>query len=113
MNAITVTELTRRFGDFLAVDHLTFEVRPGEIFGLLGSNGAGKSTTIRMLCGLLRPTGGTAEIGGVNVVRDPEGVKRRSMAASTVSAARGSKPGGGSRLTWRGFVDVRGPVRRT
>ena len=77
MNAITVTDLTRRFGDFVAVDHLTFDVRHGEIFGFLGSNGAGKSTTIRMLCGLLKPTSGTATVGGIDVGRDPEGVKRR------------------------------------
>ena len=75
--AIEVRDLTRRFGDFVAVDHVSFEVRPGEIFGFLGSNGAGKSTTIRMLCGLLRPTSGTAIVGGVDVSRDPEGVKRR------------------------------------
>ncbi len=77
MNAITVTDLTKRFGDFVAVDRLTFEVGQGEVFGFLGSNGAGKSTTIRMLCGLLKPTGGTAQVGGVDVSRDPEGVKRR------------------------------------
>jgi ABC-2 type transport system ATP-binding protein len=77
MNAIEVRGLTRRFGPFLAVDALTFDVRQGEIFGFLGSNGAGKSTTIRMLCGLLRPTAGTASVGGVDVGRDPEGVKRR------------------------------------
>ena len=77
MNAIIVNDLTRRFGDFIAVDHVTFDVRPGEIFGFLGANGAGKSTTIRMLCGLLEPTSGTAIVGGVDVGRDPEGVKRR------------------------------------
>ncbi len=76
MNAIVVSDLTRRFGAFVAVDHLTFDVRQGEIFGFLGSNGAGKSTTIRMLCGLLKPTSGTASVGGVDVSRDPEGVKR-------------------------------------
>src|SRR5206468_10321103 len=76
-DAIRVKDLTRRFGAFVAVDHLTFEVRQGEIFGFLGSNGAGKSTTIRMLCGLLKPTSGTATVGGVDVSRDPEGVKRR------------------------------------
>ena len=54
--ATDVRGLTRRFGAFVAVDNLSFEVRPGEIFGFLGANGAGKSTTIRMLCGLLRPT---------------------------------------------------------
>ena len=76
-SAIVVNDLTRRFGDFVAVDRLTFDVRQGEIFGFLGSNGAGKSTTIRMLCGLLTPTSGTATVGGVDVGRDPEGVKRR------------------------------------
>jgi ABC-2 type transport system ATP-binding protein len=76
-HAIIVRELTRRFGDFVAVDRLSFEVGRGEIFGFLGSNGAGKSTTIRMLCGLLRPTSGHATVGGVDVVRDPEGVKQR------------------------------------
>jgi ABC-2 type transport system ATP-binding protein len=77
MPAITVRDLTRRFGDFTAVDRVSFDVEPGEIFGFLGSNGAGKSTTIRMLCGLLRPTSGTALVGGVDVSHDPEGVKRR------------------------------------
>jgi ABC-2 type transport system ATP-binding protein len=77
MNAISVRDLSRRFGEFVAVDRLTFDVRRGEIFGFLGSNGAGKSTTIRMLCGLLTPTSGTAAIDGIDVVRDPEGVKRR------------------------------------
>jgi ABC-2 type transport system ATP-binding protein len=75
--AIEVRHLSRRFGDFVAVHDVSFEVRPGEIFGFLGSNGAGKSTTIRMLCGLLRPTSGTALVGGIDVSRDPEGVKRR------------------------------------
>jgi ABC-2 type transport system ATP-binding protein len=77
VNPITVAGLTRRFGNFTAVDNLSFEVRPGEIFGFLGANGAGKSTTIRMLCGLLTPTSGTAIVGGIDVGRDPEGVKRR------------------------------------
>lgn len=76
-NAIEVKELTRRFGAFTAVDHISFDVKVGEIFGFLGANGAGKSTTIRMLCGLLRPTSGTAKVGGVDVARDPEAVKRR------------------------------------
>jgi ABC-2 type transport system ATP-binding protein len=74
---IEVRNLTRRFGAFTAVDGVSFEVGKGEIFGFLGSNGAGKSTTIRMLCGLLRPSSGTALVGGVDVSRDPEGVKRR------------------------------------
>jgi ABC-2 type transport system ATP-binding protein len=75
--AIEVRGLTRRFGSFVAVDTLSFAVEPGEVFGFLGANGAGKSTTIRMLCGLLKPTSGTASVGGIDVGRDPEGVKRR------------------------------------
>ncbi len=75
--AIDVRQLTRRFGAFVAVDSLSFDVRRGEIFGFLGSNGAGKSTTIRMLCGLLRPTSGTALVDGIDVARDPEAVKAR------------------------------------
>ncbi len=77
MSAIVVSELTRKFGDFVAVDHVSFSVAPGEIFGFLGANGAGKSTTIRMLCGLLKPTSGSATVGGIDVGRDPEGVKSR------------------------------------
>ena len=75
--AIQVEHLTRRFGAFVAVDDVTMDVGMGEVFGFLGSNGAGKSTTIRMLCGLLRPSSGRAVVGGVDVGRDPEGVKRR------------------------------------
>jgi ABC-2 type transport system ATP-binding protein len=76
-HAIEVRDLTRKFGQFLAVDRVSFDVTTGEIFGFLGSNGAGKSTTIRMLCGLLQPTSGSARVGGIDVQRDPEGVKRR------------------------------------
>jgi ABC-2 type transport system ATP-binding protein len=76
-NAIEVKHLTRRFGGFVAVDDLSFEVRRGEIFGFLGSNGAGKSTTIRMLCGLLRATSGSATVDGIDVTADPEAVKQR------------------------------------
>jgi ABC-2 type transport system ATP-binding protein len=74
---ILVDRLTKRFGSFVAVDALTFDVARGEVFGFLGANGAGKSTTIRMLCGLLKPTSGRALVGGVDVTADPEGVKRR------------------------------------
>lgn len=74
---IDVRRLSRHFGRFKAVDDLSFTVSRGEIFGFLGSNGAGKSTTIRMLCGLLVPTGGRALIDGVDVAADPEAVKRR------------------------------------
>lgn len=75
--AIRTSELSKRFGSFTAVDSVSFEVPTGSIFGLLGANGAGKSTTIRMLCGLLAPSSGTAAVGGIDVGRNPEGVKRR------------------------------------
>jgi ABC-2 type transport system ATP-binding protein len=67
---VEVRDLERRFGDFVAVDHVTFSVKRGEIFGLLGPNGAGKTTTFRMLCGLLPPSGGTLTVAGVDVRRD-------------------------------------------
>ena len=73
--SVRAVDLTRRFGEFVAVDHLTFEIRPGEIWGFLGPNGAGKSTTIRMLCGILDPSDGRAEVLGYDVTRDPEAIK--------------------------------------
>lgn len=76
-NAIEVKHLTRRFGAFMAVDDVSFEVARGSIFGFLGSNGAGKSTTIRMLCGLLAPTSGSALVDGIDVAAHPEKVKER------------------------------------
>src|SRR3990172_5064382 len=76
-SAISLRGLTRRFGDVAAVDGLTFDVAPGELFGLVGPDGAGKTTTLRMLAGVLRPSSGDALMGGVSVARDPEGVKHR------------------------------------
>ncbi len=76
-SAISLRGLTRRFGNLTAVDGLTFEVAPGELFGLVGPDGAGKTTTLRMLAGVLRPTAGDALVSGVSVARDPEGVKHR------------------------------------
>lgn len=73
--AIDVRDLSKRFGDFTAVDGISFAVEQGEIFGLLGPNGAGKSTLIRMLTTLLPPTGGTAFVGGHDIVRDADGVR--------------------------------------
>ena len=73
--AVEIDQLTKRFGDFVAVDHVSMQVKAGEIFGFLGPNGAGKSTTIRILCGLLAPTSGGALVGGVDVVANPEAVK--------------------------------------
>jgi len=75
--ALEARGLTKRFGSFVAVDALDLAVGAGEVFGLLGSNGAGKSTAIRMLCGLLRPSAGEARVLGVDVARDPDEVKRR------------------------------------
>ncbi len=74
---IIVRELTRVFGDFTAVDRVSFDVAPGEVFGFLGPNGAGKTTTIKMLNGLLAPTSGTATVAGLDVARDPAAVRRR------------------------------------
>ena len=75
--AIEVRDLTRRFGDFVAVDAISFTVAEGEVFGFLGANGAGKTTAIRMLTGLLAPTAGTARVAGFDVLREPEHVRRR------------------------------------
>jgi ABC-2 type transport system ATP-binding protein len=74
--AIAVEKLTRRFGAFTAVDGISFDVRAGEVFGFLGANGAGKTTAIRMLTGLLAPTSGRATVAGHDVAREPEQVKR-------------------------------------
>ncbi len=73
---VVLDNLVKRFGDFVAVDHVSCEVRPGEIFGFLGPNGAGKSTTIRILCGLLRPSGGRAWVGGLDVAKKPDEVRQ-------------------------------------
>ncbi|MFB6279268.1 MAG: ABC transporter ATP-binding protein [Salinibacter sp.] len=77
MSAITARNLTRRFGDFTAVDHISFEIDEGEVFGFLGANGAGKTTSIRMLTGLLEPTAGEAQVAGCDVRAEPDRVKRR------------------------------------
>jgi len=74
-NVIEVNELTKVFGDLVAVDHISFTVKRGEIFGLLGPNGAGKSTTIKMLTTLLRPTSGSAKICGYDVVKEQDKVR--------------------------------------
>ncbi len=75
-SAIEVRDLTKRFGDFTAVDAISFDVPRGEIFGFLGPNGSGKTTTIRMLCGTIAPTSGGATVLGHDVVADPESVRR-------------------------------------
>src|ERR1039457_5171911 len=75
-NVIITDKLTKRFGDFIAVDEITFEVAKGEIFGFLGANGAGKTTAMRMLCGLSIPTSGLATVAGFDVKRYPEKIKK-------------------------------------
>jgi ABC-2 type transport system ATP-binding protein len=75
--ALEAVHLVKRFGDFVAVDDVSFDVKEGEVFGLLGSNGAGKSTVIRLFCGLLSPTSGTGRVLGIDIAKDPEGVRRR------------------------------------
>src|SRR5215467_2828569 len=74
--AITANNLTKRFGDFTAVDSISFEVHKGEIFGFLGANGAGKTTAMRMLCGLSLPTSGKATVAGYDVYKENEKIKR-------------------------------------
>ncbi len=74
--AVEVRDLVKRFGDFVAVDHVSLTVGRGEIFGFLGPNGAGKSTTIRILCGLLTPSSGSATVGGYDVATQSEAIKR-------------------------------------
>ncbi len=76
MNSIEVKNLTKRFGSFTSVDNISFNVKQAEIFGFLGANGAGKSTTIRMLCGILEPTFGEAMVGGYSVAKNPDRVKQ-------------------------------------
>jgi ABC-2 type transport system ATP-binding protein len=75
--AIEVRDLTRRFGDFTAVDSITVDVREGEVFGFLGANGAGKTTAIKMLIGLLAPTSGSARVAGFDVLTQSDEVRRR------------------------------------
>jgi len=76
-NSIEVRNLTKKFGSFTAVDNISFSITSGEIFGFLGANGAGKSTAMKMLCGLLYPTSGHANVAGFDVVRETEKVKRK------------------------------------
>jgi drug efflux transport system ATP-binding protein len=76
MNSIEVNDLTKKFGNFTAVNKVSFNVKKGEVFGFLGANGAGKSTTIRMLCGILEPTTGDALVGGFSVMNEPDKVKQ-------------------------------------
>jgi ABC-2 type transport system ATP-binding protein len=74
--AVEIDDMVKKFGDFVAVDHVSLKIPKGEIFGFLGPNGAGKSTTIRMLCGLLRPTSGRGSVNGFDVASQPEEIRR-------------------------------------
>ena len=76
MNVIEANNLTKRFGNFTAVDHISFEVKEGEIFGFLGANGAGKTTAMRILCGLSKPTSGQARVAGFDIYKGTEQIKR-------------------------------------
>ena len=73
---ISVKDLTKKFGNFTAVDHISFDVRKGEIFGFLGANGAGKTTAMRMLCGLSFPTSGDGKVDGYDIITQAEEVKK-------------------------------------
>ena len=73
---INTEQLTKCFGDFTAVDHISFDVHKGEIFGFLGANGAGKTTAMRMLCGLSLPTSGEAKIAGFDIYKQTEQIKK-------------------------------------
>lgn len=73
---IAVSGLTKRFGHFTAVDHITFDVEEGEIFGFLGANGAGKTTAMQMLCGISKPTSGSGTVAGFDIIRENEQIKR-------------------------------------
>lgn len=76
MKAIETKNITKKFGNFLAVDHISFEVFKGEIFGFLGANGAGKTTAMRMLCGLLKPTSGEGRVAGYDIYKESDKIKK-------------------------------------
>lgn len=101
--AIEITNLTKRYGSFTAVDRLNLTVRKGELFGFLGPNGSGKTTTIKMLTGLLEPTEGTAKISGINIWQDP-------IAAKAKLAYVPDEPNLFPKLTGREFLQFIGSV---
>jgi len=76
LNTIEVQQLTKKFGNFTAVDRISFDVAQGEVLGFLGANGAGKTTAMRMLCGLSKPTSGSGSVAGFDIVRQPEQIKK-------------------------------------
>ncbi|MGO9174018.1 MAG: ATP-binding cassette domain-containing protein [Rhodomicrobium sp.] len=92
-SAVSLVELTKKFGDFFAVDRISFEVAKGEIFGLIGPNGAGKSTAIKMLTTLLPPTSGTATVAGCDIIREAGEVRRKIGYVPQLLSADGSLTG--------------------
>ena len=74
-NAVSVKDLEKRFGSFIAVDRISFNVKKGEIYGFIGPNGSGKSTTIRMLCGIITPTSGSGQVAGHDIFTESEKIK--------------------------------------
>jgi ABC-2 type transport system ATP-binding protein len=116
MNVATTVQaehLTRRFGDFVAVDDISFEIPAGEIWGFLGPNGAGKSTTIRMLCGVLEPTSGCAQVLGYDVARNPEAVKLQIGYMSQGSSLWADLTVEEHMNFYAGLFDIYGSARRT
>jgi len=92
MNVLEVESLTKVFGDFTAVDHISFTVPQGEIFGFLGPNGAGKSTTIKILTTILNPTSGEAKVCGYDIVREKDEVRRNIGIVFQDPSTTGSSP---------------------
>ena len=111
-SAVEVNDLTRLFGDFTAVDHVTFQVPEGEIFGFLGPNGAGKTTTIKMLTGLLAPTSGTGRVAGFDVRTDAERIKERIGYMSQLFSLYGDLTVDENIAFFAGLYDVTGAAPR-
>lgn len=106
---VAVRELTRKFGDFVAVDHVTFAVAEGEIFGFLGPNGAGKTTTIKMLTGLLAPTSGEGQVAGLDVHTASEAIKTRIGYMSQLFSLYGDLTVEENIAFFAGLYEVTGP----